>query len=94
VTAGGQKIGQFRAEAAGREIREPPHVVQRLIGRPGGNDAVHVLTLAAKGRKEHKNFQRLLRFFAAKIVLFRFVAGIRAGAICRHITYPADLGAV
>jgi len=41
VTARREKIGQLRAEAAGRKIREPPHVVQRFIGRPGGDDAVH-----------------------------------------------------
>ena len=41
VAARGEEIGQLRAEPARGKIRQPAHVIQRLIGRPGGDDAVH-----------------------------------------------------
>ena len=41
VALGRQKIGEFRAQPARGEIREPAHVVQRFKRRPGGDDAVH-----------------------------------------------------
>jgi len=49
VTARREKIGQLRAEAAGRKIREPPHVVQRFVSRSGGDDAVHAAMIADGG---------------------------------------------
>ena len=51
MTARDQEIGQFRAQPAGGKIREPAHVVERFIGRPGGDNAVHAAKLAAKGAK-------------------------------------------
>jgi hypothetical protein len=54
VPARGEIIGQRRAEPARGKIREPAHVVQRLIGRPGGDDAVHAARLTAKNAKNAK----------------------------------------
>src|SRR5262249_52107014 len=41
VSAGGQEIRQVRSQPPGREVRQPPHVIQRFIRRPGGYDHAH-----------------------------------------------------
>ena len=54
MTVRGEKIGQLRAEPARGKIREPAHVVQRLISRPCGDDAIHATKINGKERKERK----------------------------------------
>ena len=43
VAARREEIGEFHAQPARGEIREPAHVVQRLKGGPGGDKAVHAV---------------------------------------------------
>ena len=41
VTLGREEIDQFRTKPPRREVREAAHLIQRLEGRPGRDDAVH-----------------------------------------------------
>jgi hypothetical protein len=46
VAALGEESSQFRTEPAAGKIRQSPHIIERLIGRAGGDDAVHAGEIA------------------------------------------------
>ena len=54
MSARREVIGQRRAQPARGKIREPAHVVQRLAGRPGGDDAVHAALINRQARQKRK----------------------------------------
>jgi hypothetical protein len=56
MPARGKVIGEFGAKAARGKIRETAHLIQRLIGRPGGDDAIHAEKSSRKGHEAHKKF--------------------------------------
>ena len=61
VAARGEKIGQLRAEPARGKICEPAHVVQRLISRPGGDDAIHARMITPTNPCIHTTSQTAAR---------------------------------
>src|SRR6266581_1300448 len=53
----GQKIRQFSAKLAGGEVGQPPHLIQRLVGRPGCDDAFHARQVSRiDSEREQENF--------------------------------------
>ena len=55
VPAGGQVIGQFAAQPAGREIGQPANLIEGFVSRSGGHDTAHNLNLVITPRR--RNFQ-------------------------------------
>ena len=51
VAARGEEIGQFGAEPACGKVRQPAHVVQRFVRRPGGDNAIHAVKIGRRMRE-------------------------------------------